>query len=314
MNPPKDSAKSRKLFWKVIVLLALIYAGSSVMWYRFPKFFELPADKTKPKGTAYAETIVKITDEMASRWLPNDLICPSILLDDPQNFQLGELEAARYATRILRDNLSRLRTTDRIDQNADDAFTDFSNDPLQWIMPSAESKYLAGKQSLEKYRNGLVSGESHFYPRADNLREFLTQFISLLGGASQRLANAPRGRMTRITVETAGDTTMKGEKAIEHLTPWTKIDENFYHSQGILYVLRQLMIAIKTDFSDILEQRKGVELVDAIIEDLNQSQFNPLLVLNGNRGGIFANHSLNLQAQLEDCRQKMRSLQSITEF
>jgi hypothetical protein len=52
-------------------------------------------------------------------------------------------------------------------------------------------------------------------------------------------------------------------------------------------------------------------LVDRLIEVLDLSQFEPLLILNGGRDSIFANHSLHLQSLLEDARQKMRSLQDM---
>jgi hypothetical protein len=79
----------------------------------------------------------------------------------------------------------------------------------------------------------------------------------------------------------------------------------------VLYVVRQLMIAIKYDFAEIIAQRNAGNLVTAIIRTLDRTQFEPLMVANGDRGSLWANHSLQLQALLEDARQKMRSLQNI---
>ena len=255
---------------------------------------------------------------MTGNWMPNDLIWPTILLDNPQNFQLGELEAMRHAIRMLRDNFSRLRTTDRIDKNVEKAFVGFSNDPFKWIFPSAENRYQYGLDGLRDYALNLATEknsktQSHFYPRSDNLVDFLKQFLSLLSGVSNRLANAPRDRDTRLSEETAGDTTITGEKRIIHATPWSEIDDNFYFARGTLYVLRHLMVATKHDFRQVLENKKSMELVDAIIETLDRTQFDPIFIANGGLGSLVANHSLQLQALLEDSRQKMRSLQSILE-
>ncbi len=54
----------------------------------------------------FTETLITITGEMSSHWLPNDVFYPTILLDNPINFQLGELEAVRYTVRVLRDKIS----------------------------------------------------------------------------------------------------------------------------------------------------------------------------------------------------------------
>ena len=92
-----------------------------------------------------------------------------VLLDNMPNFQLGVLEVVRYNVRVVRDNLSRMRTTDRLDPSAEAAFTNLSNDPFKWWFPSAESKWKEALAKLETYNQNLASGKSHFYPRADNL-------------------------------------------------------------------------------------------------------------------------------------------------
>jgi hypothetical protein len=79
----------------------------------------------------------------------------------------------------------------------------------------------------------------------------------------------------------------------------------------VLYVVRQLMIAVKDDFSDVITQRNARNLLTAIIRTLDRTQFEPLIVANGDRGSLWANHSLQLQALLEDARQKPRSLQNV---
>ncbi len=310
----KLSGMKLKKFFIPLFILIFIYVSGAFYYHftSFPKLFTVQTRDKKP-GVAYTEALIQIGEHMVSNWVPNDILAPTILLDNFPNFQLGELEGMRYSTRILRDNLSRIRTTDKIDKNADQAYTSFSYDPSRWLPQSAGGRYTHGLKGLKAYLVELENDSTHFYPRADNLNEFIKQYISLLGGVSQRLANAPRGNTARISEETAGDIDLKGEKTIEHLTPWMQIDDNFYYARGTLYVLKHLMEAIKYDFDKILVRRNAHELIDAIMEVLDRTQFNPIFVANGDLGSLWANHSLELQALLEDARQKMRSLQSILE-
>ncbi len=295
------------------MLFSLILVASLVIMivhYRFPQYFEVEGSRDR-SGLAFTETLITMGDDMTRAWLPNDLFYPTVFLDNPQNFQLGELEVLRYAVRVLRDNLSRLRTTDKIDENIDQVYILFSNDPHKWIFPSAESKYKAGVQELRAYQDRLREGIANFFPRADNLIELLAQLNSLLGGVNTRLANAPRDRGEILTEETAGDPYIEGEKTVTIQIPWTAIDDNFYYARGVAYGIRQVLTAVRSDFSEILEIKKATELLDQTIKLLNQSQFEPILVLNGSRGSVWANHSLQMLATLSDVRQKMRSLESM---
>ncbi|MBW2060033.1 MAG: DUF2333 family protein [Deltaproteobacteria bacterium] len=301
--------------WILIILgifglLVVICVVIMIANYRFPSFFEVQADQ-EAVGLASTRTIITLSEKMTKRWLPNDKFYPTIFLDNPQNFQLGLLESVRYTTRVFRDKLTRLRTTDKIDPDMEKAFIYYSNDPFKWIMPSAESKFRAGEKSLRDFEARLLAREAYFYPRADNLNEILNQYASLLGGVNTRLSNAPRRKDRVLSAETAGDEFTKGEKRVHIKVPRTKIDDNFYFARGVAYGIRHMMIAIKYDFKNILEVKNAEELLDRVIELLNEAQFEPLVVLNGSRGSIFANHSLQLMSLLEDARQKMRSLQDM---
>lgn len=282
-----------------------------MVWnYSFPQFFE-PDTQDKLRGQVFAETLSKVSGDFSGNWLPNDLFWPTVLLDNVPNYQLGELEVIRYSVRVLRDKISRLRTTDKIDPNVEAAFNYFSNDPMKWIFPSAEGKFKDGTKSLLEYSRALSSNSSHFYSRADNLNELLDQYISLFGGINTRLSNAPQRDKEVLSYETEGDSFTSGEKRVMVNIPWDQIDDNFYYAQGAAYALREMMLAVKVEFSDILKVKKAEELMDLIIDLLDQSQFEPLIICNGVRGSFWPNHSLELQSLTEDVRQKMRSLQDM---
>ncbi|MBW2052775.1 MAG: DUF2333 family protein [Deltaproteobacteria bacterium] len=308
----KTSA-GRKWTWIILGILGCLIAVCIIIMianYRFPSFFSVQPDQGAV-GLTSTKTMISLVEKMNRRWLPNDKFYPTIFLDNPQNFQLGLLESLRYVTRVFRDKVTRLRTTDKIDSDMENAFVFFSNDPFKWILPSAESKFKAGERSLRDYEARLLAGEAKFYPRADNLNEIIGQFVSLLGGVNTRLSNAPRRKNKTISEETAGDEFTKGEQRVHTRVPRTKIDDNFYFARGVAYGIRHMMIAMKYDFDNIFKVKNAEELLDRVIEVLDESQFEPLVVLNGSRGSIFANHSLQLMSLLEDARQKMRSLQDM---
>ncbi len=329
-NPLTAGAGPAGRLLRLALLLGLAYLVITpfVWWFEYqramPDWFDpIPqprqasdagaaAGPPKP-GTVFTGTLIRLSDQMLESWLPNDIIWPTVLMDNPQNFQLGELEVIRYCTRVLRDKLSRQRTTDKIDPYADEAFTAFSNDPHKWIFPSAEDRFRDGTKALMAYRTNLDSGRSQFYPRADNLIELLDQLTSLLGGVDTRLANAPRDWGTRLSEETAGDRYTSGEKLRRVHVPWSQVDDNFYFARGVAYAMREVLMAVRWEFGDILRIKRSTELLDNVIEELALANFEPWFVLNGSRDSIFANHSLKLMATMEDVRQKLTNLQHMLE-
>ncbi len=305
------SGKTR-LWLSGLLAFLLLLLGVMVYEYRFPDFFELQHKEGDRPGVHFTETLVTMTGDMKDRWLPNDIFWPSILLDNPQNFQMGELEVVRYSTRVLRDNLSRLRTTDNIDKAADRAYTAFSNDPTKWIWPSAESKWEEGYKALVAYRANLESGKSKFYPRADNLVELLDQYISLLGGVTTRLSNIPSDMDgERLTEETAGDPNFEGEKYVRIQVNWWEIDNEFYYAQGVAFGLRQMLLAVETDSKEILQLKKATELLENILFILEHTQWEPkYMVMNCAPGSWVPcqNDPMMLGSRLQDVRQKLSSI------
>lgn len=300
----------------LLLLVAFIFFVVIVMAInsRKPEVITLTNLDRNVKGTAFVKTNVLLIEQMVDNWLPNDLFWPTVLLDNMPNFQIGQLEVVRYNVRVLRDNLTRMRTTDKLDPLAEEAFTALSNDPYKWWFPSAESKWKRAHEKLKAFYENLLAGKSHFYPRADNLVELFNQYLSLMGGANTRLINAPHDVNRVVAVEGEGQAKEAegqgtGEsRMVDVDIPWYQIDDNFYYAQGIAYALYQSFEAIRIDFVDVLKDKNSLELVDKIIENLSRCQFEPLIVFNGDPGSIFANHSLNLSGVFNDARQKINSL------
>ncbi|UCB50351.1 MAG: DUF2333 family protein [Deltaproteobacteria bacterium] len=298
--------RKRRAFFVVVVLLALFFFVIIVMIINSQKldFLAQRSGDPKIKGTYFIKTNLALVEQMLGNWLPNDLFWPTIFLDNMPNFQIGQLEVVRYNVRVLRDNLSRMRTTDKLDPYAEAAFTALSNDPYKWWFPSAESKWKLSYKNLQSFYENLLKGDSNFYPRADNLVELLNQYLSLMGGANTRLINAPGDIKKTLSIEKDKE----GQRLVDIDIPWSKIDDNFYYAQGIAYALYESFRAIKIDFKDVLMDKNSMELVDKILEDLERCYFEPLIIFNGDPDSIFANHSLNLSGVFNDARQKTNSL------
>ena len=285
----------------LVVFSLVIMALNSVK----PGKITVGRGETTVKGAVFIRTNQILIDKLLENWLPNDVFWPTVFLDNMPNFQIGELEVIRYNVRILRDNLSRMRTTDKIDPLAESAFTALSNDPYKWWFPSAESKLAS--RDLGAFYQGLLAGTSRFYPRADNLVELLSQYVSLMGGVNTRLINAPRDIKETLTLDEENAKTGRSEM-VDIDIPWHLIDDNFYYAQGVAYALFESFKAIRADFMDVLTDKNSLKLLDKILEDLGRCDFEPLVVLNGNPGSIFANHSMNLSGLFNDARQKINSL------
>lgn len=304
-----ENRGSKKIFLVPLIISVLIIFCLFVMIKNSikPDPVDLSTITDDKKGVYYVKANQLIIEQMMDNWIPNDMFWPTVFLDNMPNFQLGQLEVVRYNTRVLRDNLTRMRTTDKLDSFAESAFTSLSNDPYKWWFPSAESKWKLGYESLEQYYDNLTSGKSTFYPRADNLIQLLDQYLSLMGGVNTRLI-AAAGDTRPVSLTEEDVIYDMGPDGTEIEIPWREIDDNFYYAQGVAYAMHLSFEAIRKDFYAVLQDKNSIILVDKIIENLSRCNFEPLIVFNGDPDSIFANHSLNLSGIFNDARQKINSL------
>ena len=309
-TPLAKKGKKRKPHFILMALIALFLFVIIIMAInsRKPGSLNLKEVDRKIKGACFIKANQVITMQIYKNWLPNDIFWPTVLLDNMPNFQIGELEVLRYNVRVLRDNLSRMRTTDKLDPYAEGAFTSLSNDPYKWWFPSAESKWESGYQNLGSFYKNLLAGKSYFYPRADNLVELLNQYVSLMGGVNTRLINAPRDIKKTLSLEEQTKEAPGSPGLVDIDIPWYRIDNNFYYAQGVAYALYESFKAIRVDFIDVLIDKNSLKLLDKILENLSRCNFEPLIIFNGDPDSIFANHSLNLSGVFNDARQKINSL------
>ena len=190
---------------------------------------------------------------MCSGYLTNDIIVPSVMMDDMPAFEFGVLQQIRDMALVMRNDFSRSQSQSIEDKDLVKAqpLLNFDND--RWILPSTESEYKKAVKYLEAYRIRLSNPQSQaqFYARADNLRYWLSTVETRLGSLSQRLSASVGQR--RLNTDLAGEsgamqsTPNANDQTIK--TPWHEIDDVFYEARGSAWALIHFLKAVKIDFS-----------------------------------------------------------------
>ena len=270
-----------------IVPFALHYA--QMRHARLP--FDVTAAEAGPSGELFALTLRSLVDHELSGWAswrPNDFFLwgPQLWADNNASRQLGVIQAVRESMRVFRDNLTKVSPTG-YDPNLVAADTRFRNDERKFWFPSAETSFAEGVAALDRYVAGLRATPPTSKPlnrRNVELIRLFTAWTDLLGSAH-------------------ADLYADGVGSFE-------TDDQFYHAQGMAHVMYHLTRAIRREYEPELRERVTVlELVDEVATSLGRAALlKPLLILDGDADGLFANHRRNLDAFLVDARQKMYSI------
>lgn len=288
----------------VVVLVALAFlVGPIVLHFAQKRHNQLPLDVTaeyppdKPiaPGEVFATvlmTIMKHELESTTGWRPNDFFLwgPKLWADNNSNRQLGIIQALRESTRIFKDHLTKVSSTE-FDPNLLKAETFLRNDAEKLWFPSAESMFSETVEALERYLKGLQTGKSKQINRRNvELIRLFQNWTDLLGDAH---ANLYKDR----------------EQDGSSVSIW-RTDDYFYHAQGFAHVMYHLTLALKREYAVDLENRPQMkELFDEVAGALhNAALLKPLIVLDGGPNSIFANHRRNLDVYIAEARQKMYSI------
>lgn len=284
-------------------LLGILVIMSALAWYwsREPAEFSVVEDsaleagvqnpRELPLGFTYSSTLIEIADTLLHKpggFLLNDVFPPSVFLDNIPNWELGALIALRDATTALRNNIARSQTQSQEDPDLAKGEPFLYFDYRSWQLPSSESEYEKGIESLRAYRERLMKRDANFYARADNLRQYLEVLEKRLGDYSNRLSastadNSPEGQ---------------GEDRHADLgrTPWLKLDDRFFEARGYTWAAMHVLKSIEFDFRDILGNKTALVSLQHVIRELENSQGSYLspVILNGSGFGLYANYSLTL--------------------
>ncbi|HDS1205141.1 DUF2333 family protein [Shewanella algae] len=299
-----------QMTWKkgvgAAVIVFVIAYGISVWWSIEPEVLT-PEVMTSEKGekiTGYAttsaliETMETLLDKQGG-WLSNDMMPPSVMMDNMPAFEFGALEQVRDLALIMRKEFSRSQSQSTADKDLLEAHSKLNIEHTSWLVPSAESEYRDAIKLLKVYRARMMdpnNPDAQFYARADNLNEWLKEVQKRLGSMSQRLA-ASVGQ-ERLNTDLAGDSAARQSTpnlASQQIkTSWWQIDDVFYESRGSAWALLNFMKAVEVDFADVLKKKNAEVSLKQIIRELEATQqtvWSPM-ILNGSGFGLVANHSL----------------------
>ncbi|MGI2142228.1 DUF2333 family protein [Shewanella baltica] len=298
-----------QITWKKVTVvglfLVLIGYGLSVWWSIEPDPInpqQLTATDKNVVGYATTTSLILTVETLLDKqggWLSNDVMPPSIFMDNMPAFEYGALEQARDLALIMRKEFSRSQSQSAADKDLGEAQSKLNIDHTSWLVPSAESEYRDAIKLLKLYRARMMdpnNQDAQFYARADNLNEWLKEVQKRLGSMSQRLS-ASVGQ-ERLNTDLAGDNAARQSTpnlaSHQVKTSWWKIDDVFYESRGASWALLNFMRAVEVDFADVLKKKNAEVSLRQIIRELEATQqtvWSPV-VLNGSGFGLVANHSL----------------------
>lgn len=285
-----------------IILVLILIVGLGMHWSSEPDTFKIEHRSGAPTGETMTRTLIQVGDTLLNKpggFLSNDVLPPSVFLDNMPSWEFGALEMTRDLALAMRKDFSRSQSQSIENPHLIVAQPKFNIDHRSWLIPSAESQYQDGLDELEVYLAGLSDssmGNAQFYARADNLRDWLKQVEMRLGSLSQKLS-ASVGQ-ERVNTDLAGDPQARQStpNADELLirTSWFKIDNNFYEARGACWALLHFLKAVEADFSGVLAKKNATVSLQQIIRELESTQqpvWSPMIV-NGSGFGLLANHSL----------------------
>jgi hypothetical protein len=309
-----DSTTRRQFFKAASVVLGsliLLMVLLMLWWSMTPDRFD-PVQHARNHAiaqqqelvTGYTSTVTAITLaetllDKPGGYLSNDVMPPSVWMDNIPNWEFGVLVQIRDFARALRNDISRSQSQSLEDPDLAIAEPQFNFNSDSWLFPPSEQEYRDGIKALQSYLTRLSSSgdnDAQFYARADNLADWLAIVEKRLGSLSQRLS-ASVGQV-RVNTDLAGDpdalqSTPTASEVVTK-TPWYEIDDVFFEARGATYALIHLLKAMEHDFADILQKKNAVVSLRQIIRELEATQetvWSPI-ILNGSGFGLFANHSL----------------------
>ncbi|WP_299574714.1 DUF2333 family protein [uncultured Shewanella sp.] len=297
---------TRNKVFGVVGIILLIGYFIAVWWSIEPDILEPEVLQNESGknivGYATTSSLISTMETLLDKpggWLSNDIMPPSVMMDNMPAFEFGALEQSRDLALIMRKEFSRSQSQSTADGDLLAAHSKLNIEHTSWLVPSAEGEYREAIKLLKLYRAKISdtnNSNAQFYARADNLNEWLKEVQKRLGSMSQRLS-ASVGQ-DRLNTDLAGDSTARQSTpslaSAEIKTSWWKIDDVLYESRGSAWALLNFMKAIEVDFADVLEKKNAEVSLRQIIRELEATQqtvWSPM-VLNGDGFGLVANHSL----------------------
>ncbi|WAJ69802.1 DUF2333 family protein [Catenovulum adriaticum] len=287
------------------IALIIIFWFIAIWWSQEPELKSIKqASQAHSQVSGYATTtaLIQVTETLLNKpggFTANDVLPPSVLMDNMPAWEFGALEQIRDLALAMRKDFSRSQSQSAEDQDLKFAQPQLNIDHKNWAWPSAEGEYENALAALNSYRARLIDqnqADGQFYSRADNLSDWLKEVEKRLGSTSQKLS-ASVGK-NQFNINLAGDSSAAQSTQTPQQnrvqTNWWQIDDVFYEARGACWALHHFLQAIEIDFKDVLEKKNATVSLRQIIRELEATQetvWSPL-ILNGGGFGFVANHSL----------------------
>ena len=313
----------RNPFVIVAIVVLLLFTIIALVFDHEPAFMQVKQDPNSKVivGVATTQVLIDSVEALMDKpggYLSNDIMPPSVFLDNVPNWEFGVLQQIRDLAKTLRNDYSRSQTQSVADKDLEIAEPKFNVDSEAWMFPSAEGEYSDGVKSIRKYLKRLqdpTEQNAQFFARSDNLNEWLTLVEKRLGSLSQRLSTSRA--QVRVNTDLAGDanakqSTANSEKVVTQ-TSWFEIDDNFYEARGTSWALIHFLKAAEIDFKSVLEDKNALPTLRQIIIELEATQ-QPLkspMVMNGKGMGMFANHSLVMSSYISRANAAIADLRTL---
>lgn len=331
-KPSEDGATLRKIIFSLLGIILIFIVVVGMYWSREPAEFPIAqntAEKLAVSGNQYVvgaattAALIRVSETLLQKpggYLSNDVMPPGMYLDNIPNWEFGALVQVRDLSRAFRESFSRSQSQSTEDPDLIISEPQFHFDNDSWLFPPTEVEYNEAVESLYSYLGRIadpLNADAQFFARADNLSDWLLNVESRLGSLSQRLS-ASVGQ-ERINTDMAGETgaaqSTPAQTEMSIRTPWLQIDDVFYEARGAAWALMHFLLAVRTDFEAVLEDKNAMASLDQIIRDLEASQrtvFFPV-ILNGSGFGIFANHSLTMANYISRANAAIIDLRNLLE-
>lgn len=219
--------------------------------------------------------------------------------DNKAAFQLGINQVLRRTSTELVDVLGRVRGTSQIDQNLQNARSALNYSEDAWyvgrngFVRPTPSAFRDAVKEFEAFNSNLENCRTTFDARADNLMQFIDRIANDIGSTSDILR-------ARIQASDAG---------------WFdgRADDRFWFAYGQLYAYHGILLATKTDFATIINDRSITPTFTRMTEQLRQSlDMQPIIVSNGNESSsLFPSHLANMGFYLLRVRSNLVEIRSI---
>jgi len=334
----RETSRGKRAFLQAVVVLIPVFLLAQFVlmlyWGKEPNLFDVGqiararagaqqenTSQNPPLVPGYVatSTLMELGTTLLNKpggYLSNDILPPSLLMDNMPNWEFGVLVQIRDFARSLRNDISRSQTQSIEDPNLSEAEPNFNFDNGSWFF--TEGKYRKAIGELGKYLDRLADdneADGQFFARADNLREWLKVVEKRLGSLSQRLsASTDRVRLnTDLSGEPQAVQSTPGPRKMAVKTSWLEIDDVFYETRGTCWALIHLLRAVEIDFRSVLEKKNALVSLRQITRELEVTQgtvWSPV-ILNGGEFGWFANHSLVMSSYISRANAAVIDLRSL---